>query len=178
MQNKTEFRVARNLTIFALALVVVVSVALALRNVVIAQSDDAAAVRAVLTQNAAAFERNDLAALNRLWANDEAVTVFESGHANYGWRDYRDNHLVPEMREMRNTRYALTDIRPRVTGDTAWATFRYTIAANIGSRRIDSGGLGTAILERRDGRWQIVHWHTSAPRRPPQPAASPTPNRR
>lgn len=178
MRNSMGKSGAQIITLTALILALVAGLALALQRGATAQSNDEAAVRDVLTQNAAAFERGDLATLNRLWANDEAVLVFENGHANTGWTDYRDNHLVPEMREMRNTRYALTDIRPRVTGDTAWATFRYTIAANIGSRRIDSGGLGTAVLERRDGRWQIVHWHTSAPRRPPQPAASSTPNRR
>ena len=43
-----------------------------------AQSDDEAAVRDVLTKNASAFERSDMATLNKLWPNDESVTVFES----------------------------------------------------------------------------------------------------
>jgi hypothetical protein len=33
------------------------------------------------------------------------VTVFESGHANYGWEDYRDNHLKPEMEALKNVQY-------------------------------------------------------------------------
>ena len=136
-----------------------------------AQSDDEAAVRDVLMQNAAAFERGDMATLNKLWANDESVTVFESGHANYGWADYRDNHLKPEMAEMKNTKYAITDIKPRIAGNTAWATFKYTISAQLKERHVEASGLGTAVLEKRDARWQIVHWHTSNSRR--APAASP-----
>ena len=89
-----------------------------------AQSKDEEAVRSALLQNATGFERNDLAALNKVWANDESVTVFESGHANYGWADYRDNHLVPEMAEFKNTTYTLADIKTRVEGKTAWATFK------------------------------------------------------
>jgi ketosteroid isomerase-like protein len=174
MRNLTDRFNAHVITLTALMLALMVGLALR-PGVTTAQSSHEAAVRDVLMQNAAAFELGDLATLNRLWANDESVLVFESGHANTGWTDYRDNHLVPEMREMRNTRYALSDIRPHIAGNTAWATFRYTIAANINNRRIEGSGLGTAVLERRSGRWQIVHWHTSAPRRAPAPSPSPTP---
>lgn len=138
-----------------------------------AGGNDEADVREALLQSAVGFERADLNILNRIWANDESLTVFESGHANYGWADYRDHHLVPEMREMKNTKYALSDIRIKVTGATAWATFKYLISADIKDRRVEGGGLGTAVLEKREGRWQIVHWHSSAPRRAPA-TASPT----
>lgn len=141
------------------------------------QSDGEAAVRRVLVEDAAAFERGDIASLDRIWANDESVLVFESGHANYGWTDYRDNHLVPEMKEIKNTKYTLTDIKVHMAGTTAWATFKYAIAGDIGTRHIDSGGLGTAVLEQRDNRWQIVHWHSSAPRRAPAQTATPAKKR-
>ena len=64
-----------------------------------AQSGDEKLIRWVLTQNTTAFANNDLATLDKIWANDEAVTVFENGHANYGWLDYRNNHLAQEMSE-------------------------------------------------------------------------------
>lgn len=31
----------------------------------------------------------------------------------------------------------------------------------------------TAVPEERNGHWQIVHWHASAPRRAPAPSATP-----
>ncbi len=81
--------------------------------------------------------------------NDDSLTVFESGHANYGWADYRDNHLGPEMREMKNTRYAFSDIKIHLAGKTACATFKYTISADVGEpgkmRHVDGGGLATAL---------------------------------
>ena len=133
-------------------------------------------VREALMQSAAGFEKGDMTVLNKVWANDESVTVFESGHANYGWVDYRDHHLMPEMKEMKNTKYTLSDIKVKLAGTTAWATFKYAISPDVGARHVDGGGLGTAVLEKRDGRWQIVHWHSSAPRRAPVPAPSPTKN--
>lgn len=138
-----------------------------------AAHDPAEHIRDVLLQSAKAFASGDMAALEKTWANDESVTVFESGHANYGWADYRDNHLGPEMKEMKNTRYELTDIRVRVSGNTAWATFKYSISADVGTRHVDGGGLGTAVLEKRGQDWKIVHWHSSAPRRAATPAAAP-----
>lgn len=141
-----------------------------------AAQDATDTIRNVLTQSATAFERGDMAAMERLWANDESVTVFESGHANYGWTDYRDRHLGPEMKEMKNTKYTLSDIRVKVSGNTAWATFKYAIAADLGTRHVDSAGLGTAVLEKRGNDWRIVHWHSSAPRRAPAPSPTPVKN--
>ena len=142
-----------------------------------AYADDEAAVRDVLMKSALSFEKNDVAMATKVWANDESLTVFENGHANYGWADYRDHHLVPEMGEMKNTRYGFTDMRVHLAGKTAWATFKYTISADVGEtgkvRHVDGAGLGTAVLEQRNGRWQILHWHSSAPRRPPSNPAPP-----
>lgn len=143
------------------------------RFVIDGAQDPAEQIRSVLLQSAAAFERGDMAAAEKAWANDESVTVFESGHANYGWADYRDHHLGPEMKEMKNTKYTLSDIKVKVSGDTAWATFKYAISADVGTRHVDGGGLGTAILEKRGQDWKIVHWHSSAPRRAPSAAPSP-----
>ena len=142
-----------------------------------AHADDEAAVHDALLKSASSFEKNDLAIASQVWAGDESLTVFEQGEANYGWADYRDNHLAPEMAEIKNTKYQLTDINVHLAGKTAWATFKYTISGDVTengkSRHIDGGGLGTAILEKRKGHWQIVHWHSSAPRRVPAPSAAP-----
>jgi ketosteroid isomerase-like protein len=125
-----------------------------------AQTNEVKAVTDVLTKEAQAVEKGDLA-------------VFESGHANYGWSDYRNTHLAPELKEFKNTKYSFSDLKVKVDGKTAWATFKYSLTADIGTRNIQSGGLGTAVLEKRDGRWQIVHWHSSAPRRAPSPTPTP-----
>jgi ketosteroid isomerase-like protein len=138
-----------------------------------AQTNEVKAVTNVLTQEAQAVEKGDLAALDKIWANTEDVTVFESGHANYGWTDYRNSHLAPELKEFKNTKYAFSDLKVKVDGKTAWATFKYTISGDSEGKHFDGGGLGTVILEKRDGKWRIVHWHSSAPRRAPSPSPSP-----
>lgn len=150
---------------FVLIVGAVVLLATASAPAVLAQTTDMKDVTAVLLLEAQAVEKGDLAALDKLWANTDDVTVFESGHANYGWSDYRNTHLGPELTEFKNTKYTFSDLKVKVDGKTAWATFKYSLAADMGTRKLDSGGLGTAILEKRDGKWRIVHWHSSAPRR-------------
>ena len=165
--------VSAKISIVALAFVIAATIiGFNFYEVVSAQSSEVKAVTDVLTKEAQAVEKGDLAALDKLWANSEDVTVFESGHANYGWTDYRNNHLAPELKEFKNTKYAFSDLKVKVDGKTAWATFKYTISAEIEAKKIESSGLATAILEKREEKWRIVHWHSSAPRR----AASPTPS--
>lgn len=174
MQNGVRRYKGRIIVVVALLLATVAS--FAVRQSAVAEGDNGQAVREVLEQEAAAFEKGDVAALNKFWANDEWVSVFESGGADIGWANYRDHHLIPEMKELKNTRHTLSDIRVRVAGKTAWATFKYALAGDLKDRHIDVNGLGTAILEERNGNWLLVHRHTSARRRAPAtPAAGPSP---
>ncbi|OLE52228.1 MAG: hypothetical protein AUG51_19175 [Acidobacteria bacterium 13_1_20CM_3_53_8] len=162
--NRSSLRIA---LILALAVTLIAGLGITLRQTTRAQSRAEAAVRDTLMKSTLSFERNDLAMATKVWANDESLTVFEQGHANYGWADYRDHHLVPEMAEFKNTKYSLDNIKVHLVGKTAWATFTYTISGDVDARHVDSVGLGTAVLEERQGNWQIVHWHSSAPRRAP-----------
>ncbi len=138
-----------------------------------AQTNDVKAVIDVMVQEAQAVEKGDLAALDKIWANSEDVTVFESGHANYGWLDYRNTHLGPELKEFKNTKYTFSDMKVKTSGTLAFATFKYTLSADMGARKVNSGGLGTAVLEKQGRKWRIVHWHSSAPRQRPSPTPTP-----
>jgi ketosteroid isomerase-like protein len=174
LKSKLGLGVAMTSAIFLVGLVAFVASS---KSTATAHWDDEAAVRDALMKSALSFEKNDIALASQVWANDESLTVFESGHANYGWADYRDHHLVPEMDEMKNTKYAFSNIKIHLAGKTAWATFKYTISADVQDngrmRHVDGGGLGTAVLEQPDSQWRIVHWHSSAPRRAPAASATP-----
>lgn len=138
------------------------------------QSGDVAAVVATLQALFAAAQRNDLRALDSLYAGD-SLTVVEGAGINRGWADYRDNHLGPELKEMKNFRYRPFEIEARVSGDLAWAMFRYELAADMEGRLIDMVGRGTAILERRGSRWVVRHTQTaSRARRPADPPMPPS----
>lgn len=118
----------------------------------------------------AAAERGDLAALDSIYAGD-SLLVIEGAGINRGWTDYRDNHLAPELKEFRNFRYRPFEIEARVSGNLAWATYRYALAADLPDGKADVVGRGTAILERRGNRWVVRLTQTaSRARRPSDPA--------
>jgi ketosteroid isomerase-like protein len=169
--KEQKMRVGLRMLSIAALLALTVAFGVANKRADISQTPDEAAVRDVLLKSALSFEKNDLPMASQVWVNDESLTIFENGHANYGWADYRDHHLVPEMGEMKNTKYAFSDIEIHLAGKTAWATLKYTISADVMDngkpRHVDGSGLGTAVLENRDGQWRITHWHSSAPRRAP-----------
>ena len=135
-------------------------------------SAEEARVVAVIEALFRAAERGDLAALDTLYAGD-SLTVIEGAGINRGWADYRDRHLGPELKEMRNFHYRPAEIEAHVSGNTAWAIFRYAVRASMGERAIDAVGRGTAVLERRGQRWVVRHTHTS--RRARRPTDPPTP---
>lgn len=124
------------------------------------QTVGAASPAGVLQSFARAVERADLAAMEGLWLADAAV--FENAGANWGWADYRDHHLKPELAVMTGIRYQLEDVREHVEGDRAWATFRFRFQAQMGERAVDGEGLGTALFVKQGGRWRIRHLHTSS----------------
>lgn len=131
------------------------------------QQEAKAAIETVLNANAQAFEQSDLAKLEQLWSNSSDLTVFEGGYVNRGWVDYRDNHLKPEISELKNVKYSLSNIEPHIEGSTGWAIFEYTISGKTDKGVAFQGqGLGTAILEKQEGKWRIIHWHSSSKPKP------------
>ena len=136
------------------------------------QSAEERQVVAAIEALFAAAERGDLVALDSLYAGSE-LTVIESTGINRVWADYRDHHLAPELKEMKDFRYRPFEIEPHVTGTTAWAIFRYNLKAATGGRVLDLVGRGTAILEKKNERWVVRHTHTaSRARRPTDPPAN------
>jgi ketosteroid isomerase-like protein len=120
----------------------------------------------VLTAFAAFTQDKNVAGLDTLMAPDSWVQIIEGAGMDQGWVDYRDHHLVPELAEFASFRYRYLAIEPQVRGAVAWAPFRYELAADTPGGHAEVEGRGTAVLERRDGRWVIVHLHTSGRRKP------------
>lgn len=132
-----------------------------------AQNQEIAAVRALLEASAVASQAKNLRALDTLYAPDAWVQVIEGAGVNRGWVDYRDHHLGPELAEFQNFSYRYLEIEPQVRGDVAWAPFRYEMSVDTQRGHVEAEGRGTAVLEKRNGRWLIVHLHTSGRRKAP-----------
>ena len=130
------------------------------RSAPVVSAEDSANVRGTVLSFAEALEDGDLIAMER--RVDPGVVVFESGRANYGWADFRDNHLAPELATLRDRRFDV-DVRDlTISGDAAWVTFDYRLRAESERGPVSARGLGTAVLDRRGGVWAITHLHLSS----------------
>lgn len=130
-------------------------------------------VRAFVEAYDRAFNAKDLTRLADFYHPD--VTIFEGGHVNTGWIDYRDNHLGPELKEMADLRFAHVDAVSNVLSEAvAYVTAEYRLKATVEGRIVESEGLETLVLLKGpDGGWRIRHSHTSSRRRPAAAPAKP-----
>ena len=134
-----------------------------------AQSGDVDSVRAVLVTYAERMAAKDLDAMEALIAPERGVHIIGGAGVNHGWADYRDHHLGPELERAETFQIRYYAVEPQVRGNISWASFRYDLLAEMDGNHLDMEGRGTAILEKRDDRWLIVHLHTSGRQRRTEP---------
>jgi ketosteroid isomerase-like protein len=113
-----------------------------------------AAARDVVARFERALQDHDVSAIAALVVDD--IVVFENGHRNDGWQDFRDHHLVPEMQGPRHPVKG-TPVKLRATPQMAWGYTRTEVFANLAKPRTVTHVLWSVyVLElRRDG-WKIV----------------------
>jgi len=136
---------------------VLISSALAQQN----NDDQTAAVTEILNKYAAAVQSKNLSEVEKYVVATEAFSMFEGSHINWGWVDYRDHHLGPELKEFKEIQYSFSDIKTRMSGDMAYATFKSHIAVKMEAREVEGESLATTILMKTAGGWKIQHMHTS-----------------
>ncbi|WP_404401711.1 YybH family protein [Pelagibacterium halotolerans] len=65
--------------------------------------------------------------------------------------------------QLQNETYWLTELEWIARGDTAAACiYKFNWTAQIDGQPASGAGRGTSVLEKREGRWLIVHEHLSA----------------
>lgn len=123
--------------------------------------NQAAAVTETLNKYAAAVQSKNLSEVEKYTVAGEAFSMFEGSHINWGWMDYRDNHLGPELKEFKSIQYSFSDIKTHMSSDMAYATFKSHIAVKMEAREVEGESLATAILMKTAEGWKIQHMHTS-----------------
>jgi ketosteroid isomerase-like protein len=112
------------------------------------------AARDVVTRFERALQDRDLPGITALVADD--IVVFENGYRNDGWQDFRDNHLLPEMKEPKHPAKG-TSVKLRATPQMAWGYTRTELFANPGKPDIVTHVLWSVyVLELRRQGWKIV----------------------
>jgi hypothetical protein len=126
-------------------------------------------VRALFQANA----ERDLPTMEKLLAQDADMIGYTIGGRKFtGWSQLA-HALREEFDSVTRLEFPITDLRVWTHGEMAW----YVAEANY-IRYLGNGGGAmrmvlplreTGVMERRDGRWVVVHWHESL--RSPSPTA-------
>jgi len=120
-------------------------------------------IRTLFDQFNAAWERRDPAFIRRYYAHDTAGVFFFERRQLKGWPQVDTlygNMFASAARGQVHSLYDVLDVRAR--GNVGWlaANFRLEVVEPSGETTVDEGRQ-SVVFERRDGRWVVVHRHTS-----------------
>ena len=123
-----------------------------------ASGDERAEIETVLTKQAAAWNRGDIDAfMDHYWKSDE-LTFSSGGQTTRGWKPTKEGYQrrYPTREQMGQLKFSQLDIT--LLGDSA--------ALVLGRWKLTRdpapvGGNFTLIFRRIDGKWVIIHDHTS-----------------
>lgn len=116
------------------------------------------AVQQVIINLAEYIQAGDMASIEPLF-RARGVHILTDSATTHGWTEYRDEHLRRELKQYGDLRYTHTAVEAVVRGNVAWVAFRRELSGNGVTTPVS--GRGTAVLEKTDDRWVIVHLHMS-----------------
>lgn len=96
----------------------------------------------------------------------EDLVAFENGHRNDGWAEFRDHHLVPEMKEPAPPSKS-EFVKAKASDEIAWAYTKTDMKLTKKSgEQVDARLWSVYVLEKRKGEWKIVllDWSFYVPR--------------
>ena len=107
-----------------------------------------------------AWQVGDVAAMHKYYADDATWVAGTYDPPIAGWQNY-----VPKYEQSRVGISAVQLIRKNTDifhyGDTAWASYQWEFQGFVGGKPTNARGQTTLIFVKHDGRWLIVHNHTS-----------------
>jgi hypothetical protein len=116
-----------------------------------------AATRQVLLELGSFLQEGKWAQADSLFPA-RGVHLLADTSAFHTWAEYRDKSLKPDLAKYSGLKVAHTGVESQVRGNVAWVAFRQEVSGSGGTPRV---GRGSAVLEKVDGKWIIVHYHIS-----------------
>ncbi len=129
-----------------------------------ADSATESAVRGTLDRFFDAYARRDLAALDQVFAPDPDVLLYGTGpdEKRKGLEEIRAQ-AQRDWAQSESSELVLGDTTISAAGAVAWTAGDAKFRVKAGGRSMEVPARVTSVLERRDGKWVIVHWHASVP---------------
>jgi ketosteroid isomerase-like protein len=107
-----------------------------------------------------AWQFGDTNKLHESYADDVMIVSGVWGPPIIGWANYAPLYQQQRGR-MHQVRMDRSNTFIKVAGTFAWACYQWDFSATIDGQLSGSQGQTTLIFEKRNGKWLIVHNHTS-----------------
>ena len=94
----------------------------------------------------------------------EGARYIESGGQNAGLTDLIEHHVEPEGDALDSLELNFSDVETHFEGDFAWAIANVEVKATVkrDQRVIHNRGYQTFLFRRVNGKWLIIHTHSSS----------------
>lgn len=127
---------------------------------------DAKKVEHLLGAYSSAMSSMDMGRIGAVLAGDD-LSVFEGpdSEPNFGWDDYRTNHLAKEFAIIKTHRYTIAEPDVVVDRELGFARFKYDTRVTLRGRdgasvEVETRGIGSAVVRREGEEWKILHLNT------------------
>ena len=123
--------------------------------------DPQAEIAAMMRRSAADWNRGDLAGFMSDYAHDSLTSYVNAGHVQYGWQKLYDRYQAVYFapgKARDSLAFEEMSVRP-LASHLALCTARFKL---LRRDSVTASGPFTLLLAKRNGRWQILHDHTSS----------------
>jgi ketosteroid isomerase-like protein len=121
-----------------------------------------------------AWQLGDVERLHQAYADDVTIVNGIWAPPVIGWANYSTLYQQQRARMQRvRLDRSNTYIKLASSGTVAWACYQWDFSADVDGAPTSARGQTTLVLEKRNGKWLIVHNHTSFVQMPQQGAPAP-----
>lgn len=133
---------------------------------------DERAIDIVISEMLGAWQIGDVERLHKAYADDVVVVSGAWEPPVIGWDNYLKSYQAQRARMQSPLMERLNTV-VRADGNVGWASYQWEFKATVDGNPMAARGQTTLVLEKRDGRWVIVHNHTSLVTGAPTTPSSP-----
>ncbi len=129
-----------------------------------AQENDSAELVAIIDAIEKGWEQGDGTPFRQHYLDFEGARYVESGGQNEGLSDLVEHHVEPEGDALGNFELSLSNVETHIEGEFAWAITDVDVKALVkkDQRLIHNRGYETFLFRRVDGKWKVIHTHSSS----------------
>lgn len=121
-------------------------------------------IRLIIAAIETGWETGNGAPFRQYFLDYDGARYFESGGENTGLTDLVENHVEPEKTTIPDLELDFSNLQIHYEKDFAWAVADSTVKGTITEtgRVLDRTGKQTYLFRKLDGKWKVVHTHSSS----------------